>query len=293
MITPNRDRVIHNIEANVNKKAFNDKVEVDDPNLSDEEKWKILRDFITQREAFPYKVKNRINRMMVNSATWYFNRETEITGIEKVKNIKSSAIITSNHFNPVDNTIIRTLAKKLKKQKLYVISQETNLAMPGIIGFLMKYADIIPISGERKYMGNIFPKLIQERIDNNDLVLIYPEQEMWFNYRKPRPLKRGAYYYAARYGVPIISCFVEIRDLEEMETEEFHKVKYILHILDPIFPDSTKSIKEDSKRMCEIDYMQKTEAYEKVYGKKLDYAFKNDDIAGWVPVYEKERRRGK
>ena len=200
MITPKRDWVIHNIKVNINKKTFNDKVEVDDPNLSEEEKRKILKDFIKQKETLFYKVKNYINRMMVNSATWYFNRTTEIKGIEKVKNIKSSAIITSNHFNPIDNTIIRTLSKKMKKKKLYIVSQETNLAMPGIIGFLMRYADVIPISGERKYMGDIFLKLIQERIDNNDFVLIYPEQEMWFNYRKPRPLKRGAYYYAAKYA---------------------------------------------------------------------------------------------
>lgn len=284
MITPKRDLVIDNIKINISNENFNDKVEVDDPNLSDDEKRKILKDFIEYRNTFAYKIKKCINRMMVDSATWCLNRTTEIKGIENIKNIKGAAIITSNHFNPIDNTIIRNFTKKLKKKRLYIISQETNLAMSGIIGFLMKYADIIPISSERKYMGNTFPKLIQERIDNDDFVLIYPEQEMWFNYRKPRPLKRGAYYYAAKYNIPIISCFIEIRDLEEMETEEFHKVKYILHILKPICVDENKSIKENSERMCEIDYMQKKEAYEKAYGKELDYKFESGDIAGWTPL---------
>lgn len=287
MITPNRDLVIENIKSNVLENNFNSKVEVNDPTLSENEKKQVLESFVNSKDTISYKLKNHLNRVLVNSATWYLNRSTKILGIEKISELKGGAIITSNHFNPVDNTIIRTLSKKLKKKRLYIVSQETNLAMQGIIGFFMKYADVIPISNDRKYMADVFSGLMEERIKNNDFVLIYPEQEMWFNYRKPRPLKRGAYYYAAKYNVPIISCFVEIRDLDEMATDEFHKVKYILHILDPIFPDSNKSVKENSEYMCEIDYRQKKEAYEKAYEEKLKYDFKNEDIAGWAPVSER------
>ena len=45
---------------------------------------------------------------------------------------------------------------------------------------------------------------------------------MWFNYRKPRNLKRGAYYYAAKNNVPIVPIFVEIQNLDEKETEELN-----------------------------------------------------------------------
>ena len=44
---------------------------------------------------------------------------------------------------------------------------------------------------------------------------------MWYNYRKPRPLKQGAYYYAAKNNVPIISCFTEIIDKEKKLTMNF------------------------------------------------------------------------
>lgn len=46
-------------------------------------------------------------------------------------------------------------------------------------------------------MGRKFPQRIKSVLDNNQIVIIYPEQEMWSNYCKPRPLQRGAYYYAA------------------------------------------------------------------------------------------------
>ena len=112
-------------------------------------------------------------------------------------------------------------------------------------------------------------------------VLIYPEQEMWFNYRKPRPLKRGAYYYAARFQVPVISCFVEMVEVQEKENEDFNKVRYVVHILEPIFPEPQKSVRENSVNMMGKDYEQKKQAYEKYYGRKLQYNFEPGDIAGW------------
>ncbi|WMJ87240.1 hypothetical protein [Anaerocolumna sp. MB42-C2] len=105
---------------------------------------------------------------------------------------------------------------------------------------------------------------------------------MWFNYRKPRPLKRGAYYYAAANQVPIISCFVEIHDIRQKDNEQFYKTEYIMHVLKPIYPDNSKDIRENSLRMMETDYRQKREAYESAYGKKLYYEFGKDDIAGWI-----------
>lgn len=113
--------------------------------------------------------------------------------------------------------------------------------------------------------------------------MIYPEQEMWFNYRKPRPVKRGAYYYAAKANVPIISCFTEIIDQPKPEknNDEFYQTKYRLHVLPLIWPDSKLSVNENAKMMMEKDYAQKKAAYEAAYQKKLSYDFEPHDIAGW------------
>ena len=131
-------------------------------------------------------------------------------------------------------------------------------------------------------MGRHFPTILKERLAKKHYILIYPEEEMWFNYRKPRTLKPGAYYFAARNNVPVISCFTEMIDTDEEDNNEFYKVKYVLHVLPPIYPDPKLSPKENSLIMMEKDYNQKKEAYEKAYGKKLDYTFEADDIAGWI-----------
>lgn len=282
IIGENKEAVISNIKKAANNKEFNKKVEVDDPNLSNEEKSEIIEKYLKNKDGIKYKVNNEIARLIVNLVTWSQNRDTEIIGLENVKDINGGAIITSNHFNPIDNTIIRKLVKKMGKNKLYIIGQESNLAMPGVIGFMMNYSDIIPISDQPSYMKKEFQELIEEKLKNNEFILIYPEEEMWFNYRKPRALKRGAYYYAAKYNVPIISCFVEIIDRNEKENSEFYKVKYVLHVLPTIYPDKSKKMRENTIEMMNKDYEQKKEAYEKAYNKKLDYNFEDEDIAGFI-----------
>lgn len=274
--------VIENIKNAVENGEHHKKVEVGDPNLTSEQKEEIINRYLENRNKLLYKIKNMFARILINVAANIQNKETEIIGLENIKDIKTGAIITSNHFNPLDSTVIQTAMKKVGKKRLYIVGQEENLAMQGFIGFIMNYADLIPISNQISYMKKEFPELIQNRLKEKKYVLIYPEQEMWFNYRKPRELKPGAYYYAAKNNVPVISCFVEMQDIKEKDNEEFYKVKYRLHILPPIYPDANKTAKENSIIMMEKDYKQKQEAYEKAYNKKLDYEFNIEDIAGWI-----------
>ncbi|MBO4815895.1 MAG: 1-acyl-sn-glycerol-3-phosphate acyltransferase [Clostridia bacterium] len=282
IIGNNKEAVINNIKQAIIDGDLNRKVEINDPKLTDEEQTRIINRYIKSQHKITYKTKSKIARKILTTATNIVNRETKIEGIENIKNIKSGAIITSNHFNPLDNTIIKKFSKKAGKRRLYIVNQITNLAMEGFIGFMMNYSDTIPISKQIGYLKKEFPHIIKELLEKKQFILIYPEEEMWFNYKKPRTLKPGAYYLAAKNNVPIISCFVEMIELDEKDNEEFYKVKYVLHILDPIYPDSTKTVKENSTLMMEKDYNQKKEAYEKIYNKKLDYKFEDNDIAGWI-----------
>ena len=79
----------------------------------------------------------------------------------------------------------------------------------------MNYIGTIPLVNSANYIGNDFFDHLHTALDQEKWVLIYPEQEMWWNYRKPRKLQRGAYYFAAKQNVPIISIFVEIRNTEK------------------------------------------------------------------------------
>ncbi len=282
IIGNNRPAVIENIRQAAESGDFYAKVELDDPCLTPQQSAAIISRYLENRARLSYRLKCFTARRMAGAATGLFNRDTHITGMEKLACVRGGAVITSNHFSPLDNTVVRCLTRKAGKKRLYIVSQESNLAMPGLIGFLMNYADIVPLSGDNHYMQGQFFETLRTLTDRGEWVLIYPEQEMWFNYRKPRPPKRGPYYFAAKMNKPVICCFVEIQDKPEMDTQSFHRVRYVLHILDVLFPDPEKSVRENSQEMARRDYELKSAAYQQAYGKPLRYTFDSSDIAGWT-----------
>ncbi|MGM9753017.1 MAG: lysophospholipid acyltransferase family protein [Candidatus Cryptobacteroides sp.] len=281
MIDPSRQAVIDNIKAKVAAGRFNEKVELGDPVLSQEQMRLELEKIVAERSRFSYKLKNFISRRAVDLLALKFNRETRFVGEEKLKKVKGSAIVTSNHFAPFENTIIRRMAARAGRGPLRVVSQDTNFFMDGWKGFFLRYTDLIPVSRDRVFMSRHFEPLLRQALKGNHFVLIYPEQEMWFNYRKPRPLKRGAYHYAAKMGLPVIPCFVQMDPAPGKGPDGIGNIRCTLHIMDPIFPDPAKSLKENSIEMMKKDYELKKEAYEKAYGKALDYTFEDWDIAGF------------
>ncbi len=282
IIGDNREAVIANIAGAAESGAFYSKVEMNDPVLTPEQGKAIVNGYLNGRKKPVYRCKSFMARRMANAATRLLNRDTEIVGYEKAAAVTGGAILTCNHFSPLDNTVVRCLTRQLGKKRINIISQQSNFAMTGPIGFLMNYADTIPLSDEYHYLLRQLPDILEELVKKDEFVLIYPEQEMWFNYRKPRPPRKGAYHFAAKLQVPVISCFVEMRDEKEMDTANFHKVRYTLHILDVLYPDPQKSVRKNSAALCEKDYALKKEAYERIYGKPLSYDFEPSDIAGWT-----------
>ena len=277
-----RRAVIENIRTCAENGDFHSKVELGDPVLTAAQNRNITDAYLENRKHFTFKLKTALAVTMAQIATRMINKNTEIIGLEKIPRDLGGVLITSNHFSPLENTVIRHLVNTLGRRHLSIISQTSNFAMTGMIGFLMNYADTIPISTEPRYLARDFLSVLKEKLVlRKEAVLLYPEQEMWFNYRKPRPPKGGAYFFAAKLNVPIISCFVEIVDTQEDDTPEFRQVKYVLHVLDVLYPDPAKSVRENTEMLSERDYALKKDCYETAYGKKLTYAFEDTDIAGW------------
>lgn len=278
-----RLNVIENIRKSIEASNFNAKVEEGDPIVSNEDREKVILNYDTKKRKIRNKVEYYFAKSLTDSITNKVNKETEIIGLENLNGIDTGAIITCNHFNKVDNTIVRFMINKIHKSKDFgIIVQESNFFMPGVIGWLIRNNMTIPLSLDHKYMSNNFIPTIKEMLENKSFILIYPEEEMWFNYKKPRPPKPGAYHYAAKYNVPIISCFIKIDNTDEIEDNGFKKSKYTLYIMPPIYPDNEKSLKENKEEMRDKDYKLKKQAYEKAYNKKLDYNFNpEEDIAGW------------
>lgn len=280
IIGGSKKEVIKNIKKNIKNNELNKKVEVNDPNLSEEEITTYLNNFYKNKKKITYVIKNKIANLIVKHISKKIYSDITICNEDIIPEDVESAIITSNHFNPLDSLSIKRLCEE-KNKKLYIVIQDTNLAMNGFLGFLFNNLDVIPISTSPNYIIKKFIPELKKVLDDGAYVLIYPEEQMWFNYRKPRTLKRGAYQFAHTLNIPIISCFTGQFDTNEVDNEEFNKTKWTLYINKVIYPNAKTSPKTDALAMANTDYNLKKASYESAYNKKLDYKFSLDDIAGF------------
>ena len=270
--------VVNNIEQAVRQQTFTAKVETGDPQLSRDEASQLLQKYEIRRHGLMFKTNTLITRKSLDIFARIAGRGVRVEGASNLRPVTGGAIVTSNHFSPVENLFVR---KAIGRHRLHIVSQLTNLKMSGWLGYLMNYADTLPISTEKEWMGREFPKLLGGYLERGDWALIYPEQEMWFNYTKPRPPQRGAYYFAAQFNKPIVSCFISMQTQPSPVTDDFDAVQYTVHVLKPLWPDPQLDVRTASKKLQAADYAQKKAAYEQAYGRKLSYDFTPQDIAGW------------
>ena len=94
---------------------------------------------------------------------------------------------------------------------------------------------------------------------------------MWWNYRKPKPLKKGAYKFAAKNNVPVLPCFITMEDSDIIDSDGFPVQEYTIHVASPIYPDASKSERENVIAMMKQNYNVWKEIYESTYGVKLSY----------------------
>lgn len=286
IIGGSKKEVINNIKKNIENNELNKKVEIGDPNLSEDEIQKYINDFFKNKKKLSYFFKNKIANKTVKKISKELYPDIKINGLEKLDlaDLSNGAIITSNHFNPLDSYNIRKIVEEKLHKKLYIVVQDTNLAMPGFLGFLFNNIEVIPLSKSPNYIIKKFVPELKKILSKGDFILIYPEEEMWFNYRLPRPCKRGAYQFAHELDVPVISCFTIMHDTSIKDNDEFNKVNYILNINKVIYPEINETVKSDSINMANIDYESKKKVYENAYNKKLIYKFDIKDIAGWKDI---------
>lgn len=195
-----------------------------------------------------------------------------VTGEEHLSALKNGAIVTCNHFSAFDNYVVfHCIRKALPKKYLYKIIREGNYTnFPGLYGFLFRNCNTLPLSSNRRTMIN-FMSAVNTHLKNGESILIYPEQGMWWNYRKPRPFKVGGFKMAYRAKVPVLPTFITMTDDERLDGDGYPIQRFTLHIMPPIYPDETLGEKVGAEKMKDEAYALCKAKYEEVYGVPLTY----------------------
>lgn len=223
------------------------------------------------------RLKNKIANIL---ATRFFDKMIakrqliikEVRGIENFTDVTGGRIVTCNHFSICDHYAVWvTLREFMDGRMLYKVIREGNYTNPPKpFGLFMRHCNTLPLSSQKATMAK-FLKAFRTLMKRGETVLIYPEQGMWWNYKKPRPMQDGAFSLAVRNGVPVVPIFITMEDSDQIDPDGFPVQEYTLHILPAIYPDKTLSPVEAKRDMKNENYEAWVKAYEEFYKKTLQY----------------------
>ncbi len=229
-------------------------------------------------EKLSSKIKNRVANIL---GTRFFNKMIknrqmilkEVRGIENFDAVKGGKIVTCNHFNPCDNYAVwMALRKHMDGKMLYKVIREGNYTNPPKpFGLFMRHCNTLPLSSRMPTMKK-FMKAVQTLLERGETILIYPEQSMWWNYRKPKPMQDGAFSIALQNKAPIVPIFITMEDSDVPDGEGFFVQEYTVHILPAIYPDTALPRQEAKNQMKAKNYEAWVKVYEDFYGMPLVYS---------------------
>ncbi len=229
-------------------------------------------------ERLSSKIKNRI----ANAAgSRFFDRMIarreliikEVRGIENFTAVTGGRIVTCNHFSIGDHYAVWVaLRDHMDGKLLYKVIREGNYTNPPKpFGLFMRHCNTLPLSGVPATMKK-FLAAVKVLLARGETVLIYPEQSMWWNYRKPKPMQDGAFMLAVRTRTPIVPVFITMEDSDHLDRDGFFVQEYTVHILQAIYPDAALSNSEAKDALKKANYEAFVRTYEDFYKKPLTYA---------------------
>ena len=196
----------------------------------------------------------------------------EVRGIENYTAVEGGAIVTCNHFSVCDNYAVwLALREHMDGRLLYKVIREGNYTNPPKpFGFIMRHCNTLPLSSQVATVKK-FLQAVRVLLDRGETILIYPEQGMWYNYRKPRPMQDGAFSLAVRNNAPVVPIFITMEDSDTLDGDGFFVQEYTVHILPAIYPDKTLPAALAKEKMRKANYDAWVKVYEDFYQKPLVY----------------------
>lgn len=271
---PDRLEVLRVIEQLEREGRFDVDAEDDPPTIP------LLPDMVDYLRVRPGSiVKRKTAYLIANKFVDRLIRDKKLVikrvyGMESLNNLTTGVIITCNHFNPFDCFTVEKIfqrSEQYRKRKLFKVIREGNYTnFPGLYGYLFKNCDTLPLSGNKKTMYN-FLMAVDTILQRGDFILIYPEQSLWWNYRKPKPLKNGAFKFAEKNHVPVLPIFICMEDSDRIGADGFPIQEYTVFINEPIYSNTELSERERVADMRDRNYTLWKNVYEEFYGIPLVY----------------------
>ena len=184
------------------------------------------------------------------------------TGRKNLKTIKKTgAVSICNHFHFLDTLFVRHAVGQYRS--FHTMGPKNNKT--GFGGWVVRHGGMLPFSADLNAARHLNAE-IGRLLECGKIVNFYPEQALWFNFQKPRPMKDGAFHYAVKHGVPVLPIFCTFQ-----KSARGRMRKLRIHILPAICADQTLPRRERLDKMKTEAEAAWRNCYERVYGMPLTY----------------------
>ena len=183
-------------------------------------------------------------RIIATPVGTLFNKLTyrmRIVGRKKLKKFSDTGyFLYGNHTLIPGDAFTPTMVSFPKKAYIVVNPDATSLP---ILGKVVEMLGAMPVPDDLSNMRR-FCEAIDNRVADNNAVVIYPEAHIWPYYTKIRPFKEVSFKYPAKAIKPVF-CFTTV----------FKKGKIIpiskttVYIDGPFFPDESLSCRENQQKL--------------------------------------------
>ncbi len=110
----------------------------------------------------------------------------------------TGAVVYGNHTQPIGDVFVPALVCAPKR--CYTIASPANLGIP-VIGALLPWMGALSIPSDFKQMKN-FLGAVRQRLQENNCIIVYPEQHVWPYCSQIRPYSATSFDYAVKNKVP-------------------------------------------------------------------------------------------
>lgn len=181
----------------------------------------------------------------------------KVVGRKNLKKIKGGCVFYSNHVCVLDCAFALVFASFPRRG--WIVCNADAVHIP-FVRLFVRMLGGVPLPDNMAAFKNM-NKAVDKRLQKGQALIVMPEAHIWPYYTGIREFPSTSFGFAARNNVPAVPVAVTYVKPKGL-FKRFKKPRVVYRIGEPVYPDSSKSVKTNSVEMCKATYERMVEMSE-------------------------------